>query len=641
MSDFSVRALIGVTDRISRPLDQMNRRIKSTLAPLERLRKTRMNLSRSLGIDRVSRSFGVLRGKVSGLLGPLTALGAGLSVAGLVSFTQRYSEAGDQVAKTARLIGLSVEAFQELRFAAERSGVPVATFEQSMKAFTKRLGEARQGTGALVTFMDKLDPSIKKNVLAADSTEEAFRRLTFVISEMSSEEDRAALASAAFSRAGLEMVNLMSGGVAEVDALRQKIRDLGGVMSGEATTDAEIYRDTVTNFQTALGGLTNMLGQRLLPVLSPFLERLTESMAALNGNRDATVALDSAMARLADLLAGVSLAGIIDGVTAFATAISDAVNFVGGWENALIGVVVVMNGPLILALTSVAGMIAKIGVLLLANPIGIWAAAIAAAAFVVYDNWGNIGAFFEKKLDRVHGAFDRGLIPGLEKTIQEFNPTRLFMDAIDGLAAYLFGVDLSGEMSAMMASINGVLAGFANDALAAGVMIVRKIVEGVQSAIQTAVGEFTKMGEEMMDGLIGGLEAKLEDVRQTIVGIGQDVGGWFADQLGIRSPSRVFMGYGENVSKGLALGIRRSMPGVAGAVAALGAVTMDSPGGSQGPVTSPLQAGARAGDASGQAIVEVVVRAEPGTEVRRTEARSTGAVRANVGRVDNDLTGPT
>ena len=637
---FSVKALIGVTDRVSRPLEQMNKRIRSTLAPIERLRKTRMNLSRSLGVDRVSRSFGALRGQVSGLLGPLAALGAGLSVAGLVGFTQRYSEAGDQVAKTARLVGLSAEAFQELRFAAERSGVAGATFSQSMKAFTKRLGEAKAGTGALKTFLDKLHPSIAENVLSADSTEEAFRRLTFAMSNLTSEEDRAALASAAFSRAGLEMVNLMSGGVGAVDALRQQIRDLGGVMSGAATADAEAYRDSVTNFHTALGGLTNMLGARLLPVLTPFLERLTESMAAFNGNTGAVTALDAAMARLSDLLDGVSLAGIIGGVTAFSTAISDAVRFVGGWENALIGLAVVMNGPLILALTSVAGMIAKIGILLIANPIGLAVAAIAASVFVIYRNWENIDAWFSQKLGKVKSAFDDGLMPGIEASVREFNPTRLFMEAIDGLADYLFGVDLSGEMSAMMASINGVLAGFANDALAAGVMIVRKIVEGVRSAVQTAVIEFAKMGEQMMDGLIGGLEARLEDVRKTIVGIGQDVGGWFADQLGIRSPSRVFIGYGENVSKGLALGIRRAMPGVAGAVAALGAVTMEPPGRSQGAVASPLQAGASAGAIKGSATVDVVVRAEPGTEVRRTEARSSGGVRANVGRVDDDLTGP-
>ena len=351
---FSVKALIGVTDRVSRPLEQMNKRIRATLAPIERLRKTRMNLSRSLGLDRVSRSFGALRGQVSGLLGPLGALGAGLGVAGVISFTQRYSEAGDQIAKTARLVGLSAEAFQELQFAAERSGVASGTFSQSMKAFTKRLGEARQGTGSLNSFMEKLDPSIRKNVLAAESSEEAFRRLTFAMSKLTSEEDRAALASAAFSRAGLEMVNLMSGGVGAVDALRQQMRDLGGVMSGEAAEDAEAYRDSVTNFHTALGGLTNMIGARLMPVLTPFLDRITASVAEFNGSSEAVAGLEETMKTLRETLDGVSLKGIIDGIAAFGAAVSDVVRFVGGWENALIGLAIVMNGPLIGALVSVA-----------------------------------------------------------------------------------------------------------------------------------------------------------------------------------------------------------------------------------------------------------------------------------------------
>lgn len=622
MTDFSVKALIGVTDRVSRPLEAMNKRIRSTLAPIERLRKTRMNLSRSLGVDRVARSFGALRGQVSGLLGPLGALGAGLGVAGIVSFTQRYSEAGDEIAKTSKLLGLNVEAYQELRFAAERSGVATGTFTQSMKAFTKRLGEARQGTGALHTFLDKLDPSIRRNVLAADTTEEAFRRLTFAMSKLTDEEDRAALASAAFSRAGLDMVNLMSGGVGEVDRLRQKMRDLGGVMGGEAARDAEAYRDSVTNFQTALSGLTNLIGAKLLPVLTPFLERITASIAKFSASGEAVGGLEATMSRLGDVLDGISLKGIIDGITAFADSVSNVVRFVGGWENALIGLAVVMNGPLIGALVSVAGMVAKIGVLMAANPIGLVAAALAASAYVIYDNWGNIDSWFETKLGRVNKAFEGSLLDGISEIGRQFNPARVFAEGIDGLADYLFGADL---------------AGLADKALRAGEALVMKIVEGVRSAVSTAVAEFTKLGEQMMQGLIDGLDAKIQQVQQKIEQIGADVAGWFARQLGIQSPSRVFMGFGQNIAEGLALGIGQGGMRVAGSVAAMSAAAMS-------PMAGPAVAGplgmSGGGGLSGSAAVEIVVRAEPGTEVRRTETRSTGGIRANVGRVDSDLTGP-
>jgi hypothetical protein len=46
------------------------------------------------------------------------------------------------------------------------------------------------------------------------------------------------------------------------------------------------------------------------------------------------------------------------------------------------------------------------------------------------------------------------------------------------------------------------------------------------------------------------------------VGLGSSVKDWFTDTLGIQSPSRVFIGYGANLSEGAAIGIRSQTVGV-------------------------------------------------------------------------------
>ena len=60
-----------------------------------------------------------------------------------------------------------------------------------------------------------------------------------------------------------------------------------------------------------------------------------------------------------------------------------------------------------------------------------------------------------------------------------------------------------------------------------------------------------------------GVSAKLSAAKDAIVGFGQNVKGWFTSTLGIKSPSRVFMGFGDNIAQGAALGIERSA-GLAG-----------------------------------------------------------------------------
>ncbi|PHV02783.1 phage tail tape measure protein [Iodobacter sp. BJB302] len=70
--------------------------------------------------------------------------------------------------------------------------------------------------------------------------------------------------------------------------------------------------------------------------------------------------------------------------------------------------------------------------------------------------------------------------------------------------------------------------------------------------------EFTNFGSHIIDGLINGIKSKFSAAKDTIVEFGQNLKGWFADTLGIQSPSRVFLGFGDNIAQGAALGIGRS-----------------------------------------------------------------------------------
>ena len=87
--------------------------------------------------------------------------------------------------------------------------------------------------------------------------------------------------------------------------------------------------------------------------------------------------------------------------------------------------------------------------------------------------------------------------------------------------------------------------------------------------------QFFTAGSELINGLVAGVSAKLTAARDTVVALGSSIKGWFKSALGINSPSRVFMGYGDNIVEGAAIGIQRSTPlatravsGMAGAAAA-------------------------------------------------------------------------
>lgn len=74
-------------------------------------------------------------------------------------------------------------------------------------------------------------------------------------------------------------------------------------------------------------------------------------------------------------------------------------------------------------------------------------------------------------------------------------------------------------------------------------------------------GESQALGQNMMRGIEDGINGRWPSVRARVEAIARQMKTWFADVLKIRSPSRVFMEMGGNITDGLAIGIDRGARG--------------------------------------------------------------------------------
>ena len=89
-------------------------------------------------------------------------------------------------------------------------------------------------------------------------------------------------------------------------------------------------------------------------------------------------------------------------------------------------------------------------------------AAIAGAVYVIYQNWDAIASWFTARIDSVKQAFSDGFLTGITSILMEFNPVVLVADAINGLIAYLFGVDMLGLGKEFIRGLwDGIKEGFA------------------------------------------------------------------------------------------------------------------------------------------------------------------------------------
>lgn len=169
----------------------------------------------------------------------------------------------------------------------------------------------------------------------------------------------------------------------------------------------------------------------------------------------------------------------------------------------------ILGGTLLFGLKVAGQAVLWLGRALLMNPIGLLITGIALGAYLIYRYWEPIKGFFSGLWTEIKAGFNGGL-SGITSLILDFSPLGLFYRAFAGVMSY-FGVELPGK--------------------------------------------FSEFGGMLVTGLINGIGNMASSLKDSVVGISSSVKGWFTETLGIQSPSRVFMGYGANISEGAAIGI--------------------------------------------------------------------------------------
>lgn len=204
-----------------------------------------------------------------------SAVGA-LGVAFFATAT-RIAAAGDQIGKTAERLGLTAEALQELRFAAERSGVATNTLDMALQRMVRRVAEAAQGTGEASAALKEL--GIDARQLNSLSPDEQLRRIAEAFANVNSHADQVRLAFKLFDSEGVALIQLLNEGADGIDELTERARELGGVMSNEAVANTESFTDALTDLKEALKGLSNEVATGIIPQLERMIRSLTRGIS--------------------------------------------------------------------------------------------------------------------------------------------------------------------------------------------------------------------------------------------------------------------------------------------------------------------------------------------------------------------------
>lgn len=233
------------------------------------------------GINKGAMQIKSALGAVTGAFTGMNLLIAGLAGGGLLAITKRSMDYADSLHDISIQIGLTTKGLQEFYYAAQLAGQTTEDFNASMGIFYKNVGQLRLGMGALSTFLKSYDTTVLENIRNAKSQEEALRIVADAVKNAKTTTDQAAIATAAFGRSGLSMIQMLQDGAAGLNNMAERANALGLVISEDLINKAGEANDKLDTLRMVVGTqLTNAVVQ-LAPLIGDLAQRFSDGLPVL------------------------------------------------------------------------------------------------------------------------------------------------------------------------------------------------------------------------------------------------------------------------------------------------------------------------------------------------------------------------
>lgn len=197
----------------------------------------------SRSLRSVEGALGTLRASALRVAGVLGIGGLGAS---LVAMTKASIDSASALVDTADKIGIGIEAYQRLAFAANQTGVETEAFDTALTKLGVNISKAASGTDSVAATFRALGVSIKDaqgNILP---TEEVLRRLADAFqTKLPNAADRSRVAVELFGKSGAPMVNMLRDGSAGLVRMTGDAENLGVVLREDAARALENMGDQV------------------------------------------------------------------------------------------------------------------------------------------------------------------------------------------------------------------------------------------------------------------------------------------------------------------------------------------------------------------------------------------------------------
>lgn len=198
----------------------------------------------------------------------VTAVGTAAIAAGtaLAKGTGDVAAYGDNIDKMSQKMGISARAYQEWDAIMQHSGTSINALKPSMRTLAM---QAEKGSDAF----QKL--GISEEEVASLSQEDLFAKVITGLQGMEEGTERTYITSQLLGRGSTELGALLNTSAEETQKMRDRVHELGGVMSDDAVKASAQFQDTLQDMSTGFDSLKRNMLSEFLPAITDVMDGLT------------------------------------------------------------------------------------------------------------------------------------------------------------------------------------------------------------------------------------------------------------------------------------------------------------------------------------------------------------------------------
>jgi len=502
---------------------------------------------------------GVLKTGAAAIAGIGTAaIGAGTALTGAAAGVASY---GDHIDKMSQKMGLTAEAYQEWDAVMQHSGTSMDTMKSSMKTLANAAETNNKAFKEL---------GITENDLKNMNQQQIFEATIAGLQNVEDDTQRTYLAGKLLGKGATELGALLNTSAEDTQAMRDRVHELGGVMSDEAVKNSAAFQDSLQDLQTSFTGVKNSVMSEMLPSFTSVMDGLASLVVGEEGAKEKITAgiegivsnISEAMPRLVEgfsILAEALLEVAPELITTLAQGILDAIP-------ELLPTLVEVVGQIGSNLIELLPQLVEVGLQVIVELANGIAESLPELIPTIVDTMLTIVDTLIENIDMLIDAaiaiivgLAEGLVEALPQLIERL--PEIIVAIVEGLVENAPKL-LEAAVQIIVALATGLI-----ESLPELIAHLPEIIVAIVNGIINLASDMVEAGKALVDGIWKGIKENWDNIVKNV----KELGGKLVDSVKgffkIGSPSKLFADeVGKWIPEGVAVGIEANADSVNGAV---------------------------------------------------------------------------